>query len=126
MFCAGCAAHSDVDMTTTMNTGVDAHVGRTITSDSTKVDDITAKFAPNQTVYAVIDVPGKKEGILRVRWAYGAETVQEVSRPLQTEANAYPFRLDPPEGGFRLGDYELEVFINENRVEMEKFKVATD
>ena len=121
--CAGTA----VDMTPTLNTKVDAHVGKSWTSDSTRMVDIADEFKPNDTVFALVDVPGKIEGVVRVRWVFGeSEVVQEQTIEVQEGTNVYPFRLTPPAGGLKAGPYKFEVYINENKSDSESFSVSTD
>jgi hypothetical protein len=113
----------DVDITPTARTNVDAHVGKGFTSDSTRVDNISDRFSPSETVHAVVDVPGKIEGIVQVRWLRGADTIGEQAIAIMDGVNAYRFRLEPPAGGHQLGDYRFEVWIDGNRVESESFSV---
>jgi hypothetical protein len=130
LFLASCAGTSDttptdVDMTPTMRLKADAHVGKGWSSDSTKVENISDTFTPNETVYATVDMPGSAEGTLRVRWSYGDETLQEMETPLQSGVNVYPYKLLPPAEGFRTGDYRFEVFINNNSTDSEKFRIQS-
>jgi hypothetical protein len=118
-----CAGTGDVDMTPSARLTVDAHVGKTFSGDSTRVADITDDFAPNEAVLAVVDVPGRKDGVVRARWVYGSEVVSEQSIPIMEHVNAYRFRLEPPPGGHRAGQYKLEVYINDTLAETESFNV---
>jgi hypothetical protein len=120
--CAGTRA-GDVDLTPTARANVDAHVGKGFTSDSTRVDNIASTFSAGETVHAVVDVPGKIEGVVQVRWLRGAETIGEQAIAIMDGVNAYRFRLEAPAGGHPLGDYRFEVWIDGNRVESESFSV---
>src|SRR5205814_6853504 len=72
MLALSCASGSqDVDVTPTAHMTVDAHVGRSLTADSTHIADLTDHFAPHETVHAVIDTPGGRTGTMEVRWIYG-------------------------------------------------------
>jgi hypothetical protein len=113
----------DVDVTPQLRTNVDAHIGKSFTTEGNKLENLSSDFGPNETVYAVVDVPGKVDGSMRIRWAYGNETLDEQTVTLQSGVNVYPFRLLPPTGGHRTGDYRFEVFVNENRAETETFTV---
>lgn len=122
----GCAMGGGVDATPTLRTSVDAHIGKGWTSDSTRVENITADFAPNETVHAIVDVPPKIEGTIRVRLVFGEnETIEEKTMTLQSadKVNVYPYRLFPPADGHRIGDYKFEVYVNDNLAETEKFTV---
>jgi hypothetical protein len=122
--CAGTQGGGDVDVTPTVRTNIDAHIGKDFTSDSTRIGNISNDFGPNETVFAVVDVPGKIEGAINIRWMYGeSETVLEQTVPIQEGIHAYRFRLDPAAGGHRVGDYRFEVYLNNNRAESESFKV---
>jgi hypothetical protein len=119
-----CAGHvPDVDTTPTVRTSVDAHVGKSMTPDGVRIDNIAKEFDKNETVFAVVDVPGKIEGTLRVRWLRGDEQVKEQTVSLSDDVHAYSFQLPPAEGGNPTGDYTLEVYVNGNRAETEKFEV---
>jgi len=120
-----CAATGgDVDTTPTLRTSVDAHIGKNFTPDSTRVGELSSNFATGETVFAVVDVPGKIEGSLRVRWMRGGETVLEQTVPILDGVNAYRFRLEPPVGGLPPGDYTFEVWLGDNRAEAESFKIS--
>jgi hypothetical protein len=119
-----CAAtKNDVDATPTARLKIDAHVGKGFSSDSTNIVNISDDFRPNETVYAIVDVPGKTEGMLRVRWVYGGDTIDERTMAIQEGVNVYPFRLTPPAEGLKVGDYRFEVFVNDNPSDSETFHV---
>ena len=113
----------DVDATPTARLKIDAHVGKGWSSDSTRIENIADDFHPNETVYAIVDVPGKTEGVLRVRWVYGGDTIDERTMAIQEGVNVYPFRLTPPAEGLKVGDYRFEVFVNDNPSDSETFFV---
>jgi len=122
---ASCATtKSEVDVTPTARVTVDAHVGKDPSPDGTKIGNISSEFGTTETVYAVVDVPGRLEGkTLRVRWLRGDQQVSEQSVPLTSEVHAYPFQLVPATSGHTTGEYVLEVFVNDDRVETEHFKI---
>jgi hypothetical protein len=126
---ASCAGTKDVDVTSTARLTVDAHVGKSFTSDSSRIENLSSHFAPNEAVYAMIDVPGREDGTLKIRWVYGAEgageTVLEQTVPLLPDKTAaYRFMLPPPEGGLKAGSYRLEVYVNDTLKETEMFEVG--
>lgn len=114
----------DVDVTPTLRTSVDAHIGKNFTSDGKNVENMTSSFTPNETVFAVVDVPGRVDGTLKIRWLYGNELLDEQNVALQSGINVYPFRLMAPAGGHRMGEYRFEVWINNDRSESETFNVV--
>src|SRR5262245_3295250 len=121
MSCA--ATNHDVDVTPTARLKIDAHVGKSWTSDSTRIENISSDFRPNETVFATVDVPGKIEGTLRVRWVYGGSTIDERTMPIQEGVNVYAFRLTPPTQGLGPGEYRFEVFVNDDPTDTETFRV---
>jgi len=112
-----------VDMTPTARLAVDAHVGKGWTADSTRIDNITKDFGPNETVYAAVDMPGSKDGIVKARWMYNGTEVQEHVIPTLEGINVYRFQLDPPPGGRPAGEYTFEVYVNDQKMETESFTV---
>jgi hypothetical protein len=121
-----CATSGGVDTTPTLRTKADAHIGKGWTSDSTRVETITDDFMPNETIHAIVDMPSRIDGTIRVRWVFGeSETIEEKTMTLQSDAkvNVYPFQLAPPATGHRVGDYKFEVYVNEDLADTEKFHV---
>jgi hypothetical protein len=120
---SSCATTGDVDTTPTAGLKVDAHVGKTWNSDSSRIENISDNFMANETVLAVVDVPGDASGTLRVRWMYGNETVSEQTITTQTGQRTYAFRLSPG-AGLRTGDYKFEAWLNGELRDSENFKVG--
>ena len=120
-----CATTSkDVDMTQSARITVDAHVGKGMTADGKNIDNISKDFTTSETVYAVVDVPGRLDGKdVKVRWVMGTDVVSEQTMAVQDGVNVYPFQLAPPSGGFQPGEYRFEVWIDGKEVEQEKFTV---
>ena len=119
----GCSATKDVDVTPTARLTVDAHVGKNFTPDSTNIGDIADDFTSNETVCAVVDVPGRMAGTVHARWMLGVETISEQSIPIMEGVNRYRFRLEPPAGGLRPGKYELQVYVDDHLADTEHFNV---
>jgi len=124
---ASCAATSkDVDMTPHARITVDAHVGKGMTPDGKNIDNISKDFTTSETVYAVVDVPGRLESKdVKVRWVHGSDVVAEQEMTVQDGVNVYPFQLAPPSGGLQPGDYRFEVWIDGKEVEKEAFTVRS-
>jgi hypothetical protein len=112
-----------VDMTPTAHLAVDAHIGKGYTEDSTRVENITKDFGPNDMVAAAVDVPGHKGESVRAVWVYNGQIIQEHTTAVQDDINVYRFRLEPPAGGHQLGNYTFEIYIGGKKVESEKFSV---
>lgn len=112
-----------VDLTPTLRLKPDAHIGKSLTSDSTRIGDISDTFTPNETIFATVDVPGSTRGTVTAKWLFGTESVQDHAIEIMEGTNVYRFRLIPPAGGHRVGDYRFEVYIDGTSVEAENFKV---
>jgi hypothetical protein len=121
-----CAGTRDVDVTPTARMKLDAHVGKTWNSDSTRIENITDSFTTTETVYAVVDVTGEEAGTLRAKWMFDGDgsTVHEASMPIVGGTRNYAFRLSPG-AGLRAGDYRLEVYVNDRLEDTERFKVGS-
>jgi hypothetical protein len=131
MLVIGCGSTS-YDQTTTPGgttaTHVDARLGKSLSADSTGIGTASDRFSPNETVYAVIDVPPSTTGrTMDVRWVYGAsggQTVAKESVTIVPGTTSYHVDLTPPDGGNKPGDYQLEISMNGDRVETERFTVS--
>ena len=118
---ASCAGTRDVDVTPTARMRLDAHVGKTFNSDSTRVDNIADTFTTSEAVLAVVDVTGEESGDVRARWiAPNGSAVGETSTPIVAGTRTYAFRMAP---GQPAGDYRLEVYANDRLEDTERFKI---
>lgn len=112
-----------VDATPTLHARADAHIGKGWNGDSTQIESVTNHFAPNETVYAIIDVH-RHSGTMNVKWLdAGGATVQEKTVMLMPEANVYSYRFTPPDAGFTPGEYKLEVWVEGEKLDTESFTV---
>ena len=101
---------------------------------SNKIDEATKQaamamnsFAANDTIYAVVDTIGSGKTAIKALWTYHKgdktaqvnETVQEIEAagPASTE-----FHISKP-GGWPVGDYQVEVFVNGTSASVQKFAV---
>lgn len=99
-----------------------------------KIDEATKQaamamnsFAVNDTIYAVVDTIGSGKTAIKAMWTYHKgdktaqvnETVQEIDAagPASTE-----FHISKP-GGWPVGDYQVEVFLNGTSASVQKFTV---
>ena len=86
------------------------------------------KFAPADTIYAVIETEGVGKAALKAAWTFHKdgktapvnETVQEVmlTGPAQNE-----FHINKP-GGWPVGDYQVEISLDGKSANIQKFTVA--
>jgi len=121
----GCAGpKSGIDMTPTARLKVDAHIGKNWNDDGTKIQNLSSSFNPNETVLAAVDVPGRADGTMTVRWMFGSDVLKEQSVTLDDKTTLYKFELPPAEGGNKVGDYEFRVLVNGNESDTERFKVT--
>lgn len=84
-------------------------VGRALNADQT-VSAHTTTFSPNQTIYVSVQVAGAGSGTVGVRWTYLDRVVGEPKKEI-TGAGATEFHLQNA-GGFPVGDYKVEAFLN--------------
>lgn len=84
-------------------------------------------FAPGDTIYAVVDTIGSGRTAIKTLWTYHQgdqtaqvnEAVQEIDAagPASTE-----FHISKP-GGWPVGNYQVEVFVNDVSAGAQKFTV---
>jgi len=101
---------------------------------SNKIDETTKQaamamntFAANDTIYAVVDTIGSGKTAIKTVWTYHkgdqtapvGEAVQEIDAtgPASTE-----FHISKP-SGWPVGDYQVEVFVNDAPATTQKFTV---
>ena len=114
---------TDVDLTPTGRMRADAHVGKGWNTDSTKIENISSNFRPEDVVHIVVDVPSEQTGVIRARISKDpGGIVTETSRPIVAGQRNYAFW---PTSGTPLppAEYKLEVWVNDDLVDTEKFKV---
>lgn len=110
---AGCV--SDLRVTT-------IQVGRSVNADNT-VASHTTTFTPSQTVYVSVHTAGSGSGMLGVRWTYEGRVVGEPKKEISYRgAAATEFHLQNA-GGFPLGDYSVEAFLNGQSAGVREFRV---
>jgi hypothetical protein len=101
VLCAG-ACESTLSVST-------IQLGRSLNADQT-VANHTTVFAPNDTVYVSVHTTGVGSGTLSVRWSYAGRVVGEPKKELKSRG-ATEFHLQNA-GGFPLGEYSVEVFLD--------------
>jgi hypothetical protein len=87
-------------------------LGRALNEDRT-VSSFTTTFTPDETVYLSVLTTGVGSGTISLRWKYGGAVVDEPKRDVSYRINAVTdFKLQGGGGGFPLGSYSVEVFLN--------------
>ena len=92
-----------------------------------KVAAATDTFAKGDTIYAVVETTGSGNATLKAKWTYhrGAKTasVNEGSQTISaTGPAASEFHISKPDG-WPLGDYQVEISLNDQPVGTKKFVV---
>jgi hypothetical protein len=97
-------------------------IGRSLNPDRT-VADHTALFKPTDTVYVAVLTADRGAGKISVRWRYAGRIVDEPEKEVSywTPA-ATEFHLQNPIA-FPEGDYEVEIFVNDQPVGKRAFRV---
>jgi hypothetical protein len=99
-------------------------LGRALNADKT-VDGFTTTFAPGDSVYLAVLTNGSGSATIGVRWVYATRVIDEPKKQVAyTGAAATDFRLQNV-GGFPLGDYTAEVFLNGQSIATRTFRVET-
>jgi hypothetical protein len=97
-------------------------LGRSINADNS-VGAPTTFFRPNDTVYVSIHTTARGRGTVGVRWKYRDQVIDEPSKQVSTDGTeAIEFHLQNS-GGFPIGDYSVDVFIDGKQVGTKAFKV---
>jgi hypothetical protein len=98
-------------------------VGRSLNADGT-IASHTTSFKPNDTVYVSVVTTGVGSGTIGVRWMYGGRVVGEPKKPVSyRDEAATEFHLQSA-GGFPVGDYTVEAFLDGKSVGTKTFRVA--
>jgi hypothetical protein len=97
-------------------------VGRSLNQDRS-IASITTTFKPGETVYVSVQTKAAGKGTIGVRWKYGAQVVDEPTKPVDYDGPASTeFHLQNS-GGFPEGDYSVDVLIDGQQVGTRAFKV---
>ena len=84
--------------------------GRSLNSDNS-VGTHTTRFKPTDTMYVAV-LTGRGSGTIEVRWSVSGRVINEVKKDVSTiEPAATAFRFQTADG-FRVGDYNVEVFVD--------------
>jgi hypothetical protein len=106
---AACGADRPLEVTA-------IQVGRSRKADRT-VAQPAFEFRPDETIYVSIVTEGAgDDAVVKVRWRFGSGTVGESQQTISPRDRAVtPFELRSA-AGFPVGDYTVEVFLNETPV----------
>ena len=99
-------------------------LGRSLNADKT-INDNTASFKPNDTVYASIATRGAAAtATLKARWTYqDGQVVNESTQTIAPTGDARTeFHVSKPDG-WPPGKYKVEVFVNESSAGTKDFDV---
>jgi hypothetical protein len=97
-------------------------LGRAVNADRT-IAGHTTRFGPRDTVYVSVVTTGVGSGTIGVRWLYRGRIVGEPKKDVSyKDVAATEFHLQSA-GGFPLGDYTVEVFLDGHAVGTREFRV---
>jgi hypothetical protein len=100
----------------------DIQLGRSINADNS-IASPTTSFKPGDTVYVAIHTTARGKGTIGVRWKYRDRVIDEPTKQVSTDGtDATEFHLQNS-GGFPVGDYSVDVFIDGQLVGTRTFKV---
>ena len=103
-----------------------ATLGSAVGADK-KVTAATQAFAKKDTIYVSVDTAGSGTATLKAKWTYttGGKSVpvKEDSQTIQaTGPSRTEFHISKPDG-WPVGDYQVEVLLNDQVVQTKKFTV---
>ena len=97
-------------------------LGRSLNSDHS-VAEFTTVFTPKDTVYLSVLTRGGGSGTISVRWTYGGKIVAEPKKSVaDRDVAATEFPLQSA-GGFPVGPYTAEIFLDGQSVGTKTFRV---
>jgi len=112
---AGCGSGSTLRVTS-------IQLGRSVNADST-VANHTTRFNPGDTVYVSVLTAGAGSGTIGVRWVFAGRVIDEPRKQVSYRGiAATEFQLQSA-GGFPVGEYIAEVFLDGQPVGTREFRV---
>ncbi|HEX6974356.1 MAG TPA: hypothetical protein VF147_08145 [Vicinamibacterales bacterium] len=97
-------------------------LGKSLNADGT-VATHTTVFSPSDTIYLSVLTTGAGSGEISVRWTYNGRPVGEPKKQVSYRDDAATeFHLQSA-GGFPIGDYKAEAFLNGASVGTRTFRV---
>jgi hypothetical protein len=103
-----------------------ATLGSAVGADK-KVTQAKDSFAKNDTIYVAVDTAGSGTANLKARWTYTHQgksvPVKEDTQTIQaTGPSTTEFHVSKPDG-WPVGDYQVEVLLNDQVVQTKRFTV---
>jgi hypothetical protein len=97
-------------------------LGRSLNPDNSVAEHATT-FKPGDTVYVSVLTPEAGKGNISVRWTYGGQVIDQPQRDVSyRDAAATSFNL-VNSGGFPIGNYSVEVFLDGKSAGSRNFNV---
>ena len=86
-------------------------LGRSVNPDGT-VGGHTTRFKPHDTVYASVLTTGSGSATISARWTYAGRVVGEPQKQVRYRGDAATEFHIQNNGGFPVGDYSVELFVD--------------
>ncbi len=97
-------------------------LGKSLNSDGT-VATHTTRFGTSDTIYVAVLTAGAGSGTIGVKWTYAGRVMGEPTKQVSyRDVAATEFHLQSA-GGFPVGDYTVEAFLNGQSVGLRPFRV---
>lgn len=95
--------------------------------DGKKIAAPTTTFSPKDTIYAVVETEGSGNATLKAVWTFqkGGQSapVSDATEVINAKGPAFTeFHVSKP-GGWPVGDYKVEIFLNDSSVGSQTFTV---
>lgn len=97
-------------------------LGRSINPDNT-VSGHTTRFKPDDTIYASVLTTGSGSATISARWTYAGRVVGEPRRQVRYRGDAATEFHIQNNGGFPVGDYSVELFVDGVSVGARDFRI---
>ncbi len=97
-------------------------VGRSLNSDNS-VGGLTTTFKRTDTIYASVLTSGPGAGTLTARFTFGGRVVSEPKKQVRYRGDAATEFHMAYSGGFPVGEYQVEILVDDKPFETRKFRV---
>jgi len=89
------------------------------------VTGFTTRFKPDDTIYAAVLTSNAGTGKVKARWLFAGRVVSEPEKQVSYQGPASTdFHLQNT-SGFPVGDYSVEIFLDDKSVGSRPFRVET-
>jgi hypothetical protein len=99
-------------------------LGRGLNPDKT-VTGFTTRFKPDDTIYAAVLTSNAGSGKVKARWVFAGRVVSEPEKQVTYQGPASTEFHIQNTSGFPVGDYTVELFLNDTSVGSRPFRVET-